>query len=147
MAKTPKGKIQKGKFLENFVAKEIEAAGLGSARRELGSGSGKRKGDIFANIPFLIEVKNQDKPTWMQNIKQAKRQAEIGNWGKEKWALVIRDPESPQVNPVLYAVIDFYEFLGLLKKSAEPKIKDPDRELKWKLIKLKQIINQILRDL
>ena len=45
---------QKGKRAEKEVANRIERAGLGKARREAGSGNGKNKADIFANIPFLI---------------------------------------------------------------------------------------------
>ena len=146
-AKTPKGKIQKGKYLEKMVAQAIETAGLGMACREAGSGSGKRKGDIFSSLPFLIEIKNEESPHFLQNIKQARRQAEIGNWNRDKWILVQRNPESPQNNPELFAVMDFYELLELLKKNSEPKTKEPDRELKWKLEKLKQIAKEIIRDL
>jgi hypothetical protein len=143
MARTPKGKIQKGKFLEKFVAHAIEEAGLGMACREIGSGSGKRKGDIFGNLPFLFEVKNEESPKWMQNIKQAKRQAEQGNWAREKWVLVQRNPESPQSNPELFVVIDLYEFLKLLKKDSEPIIKEPDHEMKWLLQKLVETCKQV----
>ena len=54
-----KSRIEKGKRFEKMIAKDIEAEGLGMARREVGSGSGKKKGDIASNLPFLIEAKNQ----------------------------------------------------------------------------------------
>jgi Holliday junction resolvase len=112
----PKSAHNKGKRFENLICQEIEAEGFGKARREIGSGSGTRKGDIFANIPFLIEAKNQKKLNWWQSIDQAKKQAEIGNWDRDKWALIVRDPRTPEKKPDIYAVIDFWEFLKLMKK-------------------------------
>lgn len=147
MAKTPKGKIQKGKYLEKLVAQAIEMAGLGMACREVGSGSGKRKGDIFSSLPYLLEVKNEECPHFLQNIKQARRQAEIGNWNRDKWILVQRNPESPQNNPELFAVMDFYEVLELLKKNSEPRIKQPDQELKWRLKRFVDYGKDLLKEL
>ena len=135
----PKTAIEKGKRAEKEVARRIERAGLGKARREAGSGNGKNKADIFANIPFLIEVKNQKTIKFQEWIKQAKEQARIGNSDPNKWCLVIIDPsgvQSPE-RMEIYATIEFDEFLSLLKKNSEPKIKEPDRELKCKLEKLK----------
>ena len=114
--------MQKGKDFENYIARQIEEMGLGSATRQIGSGSGKRKGDIFANIPFLIEAKNHKKINIWESARQAKRQAEQGNWDRNKWALVIREPGSalptnPTDDPIAYAVIDLNEFLKLLKKD------------------------------
>ena len=118
----PRSAINKGKRLENAICHEIEEMGLGAARRESGSGSGKNKGDIFANLPFLIEAKNQKKMNWWKDIDQAKHQAEIGNWNHDKWALVVNDPRTAEFEH-LYCVIDFWEFLKLLKKDKEPIIK------------------------
>lgn len=142
----PKSKINKGKRFENYVAKEIEAEGLGRATREIGSGSGKRKGDIFSNLPFLLEAKNQKRLNWWQSIDQAKKQAEQGNWDRNKWALIVRDPRKPEFQEC-YAVIDFWEFLKLLKKDSQPRIKEPDKDLKWRLINLKQQCQQVIKKL
>lgn len=142
---SPRSKIQKGKRFERMIAGEIEEMGLGRASREIGSGSGKRKGDIFANIPFLIEAKNQKKVHILQWIDQAKREAEQGNWDRDKWALVFRDPRTPESGPEIYVVIDFWEWLRLLKTESEPLIKEPDRELRWLLEKLKQNCQAVIR--
>ena len=143
----PKSKIEKGKRFEKLIAKEIEYAGLGLARREVGSGSGKKKGDIAANLDFLIEAKNQKTIKIQEWVRQAKQQAKIGNYDPQKWALVFRDPGSPEVNPEIYVTIDFYKWLELLKKESEPRIKEPDRNLKWDLKRLiadaKKVIKQI----
>lgn len=139
----PKSRIQKGKNGEKIVCERIERAGLGRARREIGSGSGKNKGEIFANIPFLIEHKNQKTIHFLDWVKQAKKQAEIGNSDTNKWCLTIQDPETPQLNPEIYAVIELDEFLNLLKRNQEPKLKEPDRNLKWKLEKLRQCCRDV----
>lgn len=138
-----RSRLQKGKNGEKIVCERIERAGLGRARREIGSGSGKNKGDIFANIPFLIEHKNQKTIHFLDWVKQAKKQAEIGNSDTNKWCLTIQDPETPQLNPEIYAVIELDEFLNLLKRNQEPKLKEPDRNLKWKLEKLRQCCRDV----
>lgn len=137
---------QKGQRFERFVAKEITEMGLGKAGREGNSGAGFRKGDIACNLPFLLEAKNEKQVNILPNINQARSQAEKGNWNRDKWALISRDPRYPEFEKV-YATIDFWEFLKLLKKDKEPIIKAPDRETKWHLENLKKDINQVLKDL
>ena len=143
-----KSKIAKGKRMEEFVSKEVEAMGLGKSIRTPGSGSGNRfKGDLFNSLPFLLEIKNQDKYDINRWVDQAKRQAVQGNWDRDKWALVFRDFRSPEANPEIYAVIDFWQFLKLLKKDSAPRIKAPDQDMKWHLISLKDAINRVIKDL
>lgn len=144
---TPKSAQQKGKRFEQFIANQIEEMGLGKAGREIGSGSGKAKGDIRSNLPFLIEAKNEKKPHWWENIDQAKDQAQKGNYDRDKWLLVVRDPRTPEDNPSVYAIVDFWEFLKLLKKDKEPLVKEPDRNMKWKLQRLVQTAKEIIKDL
>lgn len=140
-------KRKKGARFERIVAKEIEAEGLGKAGREAMSGGGFRKGDIACSLPFLLECKNQKAIHFLKDIDQAKEQAQTGNWNADMWALITADPRTTQDNPTIYATIDFWEFLKLLKKNSEPLIKEPDKSLKWDLEKLKVIINQILKQL
>jgi hypothetical protein len=111
----PKSAQQKGKRLEKYVSQLIEEIGLGSATRTPGSGSGYKKGDVFANIPFILECKNEKQWHW-ENIDQAQREAQEGNYFKDKWALIVRDPRYPEFKKV-YAVIDLRQFLELLKKE------------------------------
>lgn len=138
--------IQKGKRFENFVNKQIERAGLGKATRTPGSGSGKIKGDSFNNLEFMIEAKNQKKIDIKRWITQAKQQASIGNYDSNKWALVFRDPDYPEFERV-NVVIDFWEWLELLKKNDEPRIKEPDREMKWKLQRMIDSARAVIREL
>lgn len=125
----------------------IEEMGLGEAIQTPGSGSGKVKGDSFNALDFLFEFKSERSPEWKGNIKQAKRETIQGNYFKNKWLLIQRDPDTPQANPQAFAILDYIEFLKLLKKNSEPRIKAPDREMKWLLQKLKDVINQVIKRL
>ncbi len=143
-----KSKLEKGKRAEKEVARRIERAGLGKARREAGSGNGKNKADIFANIPFLIEVKNQKTIKFQEWIKQAKEQARIGNSDPNKWCLVIIDPsgvQSPE-RMEIYATIEFDEFLGLLKRSANPRVKEPDKEMARLMERAREFCRRLEKD-
>ena len=143
----PRSRIQKGRRFEKYICQEIENMGLGKARRESGSGSGKYKGDIFADLPFLIEAKNQKTIKLLEWVEQAKKQAEIGNWDGNKWALIIRNPKSPEDSPDCLAVIDMWEWLKLLKKDKEPMIKQPDKDLAYDLASLRIMCNKVIRKL
>ncbi len=142
----PQSSIAKGKRFENFIAKEIEATGLGKATRTPGSGSGKLKSDIFANIPFSIEAKHQRRIDILNWIDQAKKDAERGNYHTEKWSVVFNDFRKGEFQDV-YAVIDFWEFLKLLKKNSEPLVKKPDRELKFEIQRLVDIARRVIKKL
>jgi len=139
----PKSAQEKGKRFEKFVIEQMEQEGLGKSVRTPGSGSGKIKGDIFNNLDFMFECKNQKKLNWLQSIDQAKNQAVIGNFSSQKWALIVKDARTPETDPEVYAIVDLWQFLQLLKKNQEPKIKAPDREMKWKLTNLKNAIKQV----
>jgi len=143
----PKSNIQKGRRFENLINKEIEAEGLGRATRTPGNGSGKLKGDSFNSLDFMLEIKNQKIIHFLKNVDQAKDQARKGNKWPEKWALITRDPRTPEDNSEIYATINFWEFLKLLKKDSEPRIQAPDRQLEFDLKRLveagKKVIKQI----
>jgi len=143
MTMKPKSAQEKGKRFEKFVIEQMEQEGLGKSVRTPGSGSGKIKGDIFNNLDFMFECKNQKKLNWLQSIDQAKDQAVIGNFNSQKWALIVKDARTPETDPEVYAIVDLWQFLQLLKKNQEPKIKAPDREMKWKLANLKNAIKQV----
>jgi len=143
----PQSVKQIGKKFENWGNEMIEEMGLGRAIRTPGSGSGKLKGDSFNSLDFLFEYKSQRVPSWTGNIKQARREAEVGNYNSDKWVLIQRDPQTPQANPQAFAILDYIEFLKLLKKNSEPRIKEPDRDFKWRLQRLKEAINQVNKKL
>jgi hypothetical protein len=140
----PKSAQQKGKRLENYVCEALEEMGLGKAVRTPGSGSGKIKGDTFSAIDFTIECKNQKQFHW-QDIDQAKEEAQKGNYYKDKWVLVMRDPRKPEFEAV-YAVMDLGQFLELLKKNKEPIVKEPDRQTNWDIKNLIQSAKRVIKD-
>jgi hypothetical protein len=131
---------------EKEIAENIKASGLSNASREQRSGAGLRKGDISANLPFLIECKSGKSVSLMKSIDQAKNQAKIGNYDRNKWALVVNDPRTPQFQD-LYVVIDFGEFLELLRTAQAPKIKEPDRQALWHIRNLKVALHEVEKDL
>ena len=143
----------KGKALEDYISQEIRRKGLDRmAMRQIGSGSAIWKGDINTKMkvlgrPAVFEAKNQKNIQWWQSIDQAKKQAEMGNFNPDKWALVVRDPRTPEDRPSVYALIDFWQFLELQKRAKEPKIKEPDRELKYLLTRLKETCNKVIKNL
>ena len=145
----PKSAIEKGKRFANFCNQQIEEMGLGRTCLTPGSGSGKIKGDSFNNLDFLLEYKNEKNlpKQIINNIKQAKIQTKKGNYFKEKWALIVRNPETPEDDPEVFAIIDFWQFLGLLKKNSEPLTKEPDREMKWDLERLEQDCHRVIKRL
>lgn len=144
----PTSAQNKGKRFAKFCDHQIEEMGLGRTCPTPGSGSGKLKGDSFNNLPFLLEYKNEKgvPKFWLKNVDQAMRQAEIGNWSRSKWALITRDPRLPEFKGV-YATIDFWEFLTLLKRNQEPKVKAPDREMKWKVQTLVNAAKRVIKEL
>jgi hypothetical protein len=144
----PKSIKEKGKRAEKELCRRIERAGLGGSCRTPGSGSGQKKGDVFNNLPFLFEVKNERHTNFLPNIDQAKRQAEQGNFGPNKWALITVDPRGVQEQErmTMYATIELDELLELLKRNQEPKVKEPDRELKWRLESLETMLMSLSKD-
>lgn len=142
----PKSAIEKGKRFENWVAHQAELVVGGEARREIGSGSGKRKGDVSWNIEFTPECKNEENvPQWLlERIDQAKRQA----LGAQPWVLIIRDPRKGEGQMEAIAALDFQEWLELIKKSREPKtFKSENRNLQYKLRRLAQDAKDVLREI
>jgi len=137
--------IQKGKRFENQVCHEIEQAGLGKAGRTPGSGSGLKKGDIYCNLEFILECKNEKNTNFLPNVDQAKKQAQMGNFDHDKWALVTRDPRSPEAKPEIYVTIDLWQWLELLKKNSEPRVKQPDRDLRYALARLIQAAKEVTK--
>lgn len=146
----PRSAINKGKRYEKYIAEIIRESGLDPrAGREIGSGSGRAKGDIRSTIPFLIECKNEvGVPKWLlDRIDQARAQSRKGFAFRDRWALVMRDPRTSETQSDDYVVIDFGEFLELIKKAAEPQTAAPDRDFKYKVENLRRAANEVIKRL
>jgi hypothetical protein len=145
----PRSAQKKGKRAEEETCRRIERMGLGNARRTAGSGNGNRdKGDIIANLPFMIEVKNQKIVHFIDWVAQSKEQALKGHIDPNKWCLLVIDPKGVQEGDrmEIYATIEFDEFLELLKRNKSPKVKEPDKLLTYQLNQLKEIFRRLEND-
>ena len=142
----PRSSIQKGRDFENWIAHQAELAGFARSVREVGNGSGKRKGDVSWAIKKTPEAKNDTAhfPKLLLDwVAQAERQAV----GGQPWVLILRDPRSPQANCRAFAILDFQEWLALEQRNRQPKVKEPDRETTWKLRRLIEAAKSVIKEL
>lgn len=128
---------KKGRELVKETVKRLKEEGL-HCYEVVGSGAGKLKGDIrVESLDLVIEAKKQKQismTTWV-------RQSEKEGLGYNKTALVWQIPNTPDIR----ADIDLGYFCELLKRAEEPKMKEPDRELKWELTRLVEIAKRIIK--
>jgi len=135
---------QKGRKLVKIILAQVRNELDRSAYEVSGSGAGLDKGDI--RIPILdlvIEAKNCKVIQMANWVKQAEREG----LGHSNTALMWRHPKSSQENPEVRVDISLDYFITLASRYKEPKIKVPDRDLKWALTTLKNAINQVLKKL
>lgn len=106
--------VQKGKALENFIADELRAKGIDHrARRQIGSGNGKRKGDIDNDIGLCIEAKNQQNANIGPTMRQVRREA----MGTQQPVIVWHVPDTPFANSMVIIDWDYFIDLLLAKKN------------------------------
>jgi hypothetical protein len=141
---TPKSKIQKGKLLEKYIAGRLTDLGIDSrAERQIGSGSGLKKGDVSNNLGWCIEAKNTKNFEWSKTSKQVRREA----MGYQKECIVWKPPRRPMGDSM--AIILFEDFLELLKSQKENEGKEEilDKYVIMRQIdRAKYIINDIMKD-
>ena len=107
---TIKSRKAKGKQLEDFVADKLRSSGVDiNAVRQIGSGSGKRKGDINTGIGWTIECKNSKRFDWSGATKQVRREG----MGYQKEVIVYHSDRTPLDDSV--AIINLDDFVDLLK--------------------------------
>lgn len=134
----------KGKRFEKMVAELVVSMGFGKAMRQAGSGNGMNKGDISWSIPRVPELKNQPSKfpkALLEWIEQAEKQ----DLAKEGWVLILRDPRAPEVKLRAFAVLDMHEYLELELVKKAPKSKEPDRDLKYRLERLKKLAHECMK--
>lgn len=133
----------KGKRFEKAVAKIVVEMGLGKAQRQSGSGNGLFKGDISWSLLKTPELKNQPASTpkiLIKWIEQAEEQ-DLGHYG---WVLIIRDPRRSEENLGGFAVLDMIEYLELEKKALGSRAENPDRDLKYKIERVKRLAHECM---
>lgn len=100
----------KGDRLENWVASELRKQGI-DAKRMPGSGSFNHfKSDIYANIPYSFECKNQETTKVWEWYEQAKKDA-----GMNKKPIVVfsRNHSQPM------ALLSAYDLIAIIGELEE----------------------------
>ena len=107
----------------------------------VGSGSGNReKGDVrVPSLDLVIEAKKHKRTSMSDWAKQSEKEG----LGWNKTALIWQIPQTPHIR----ADIDIRYFADLLKRSEQPKMKEPDKEMKWLLQKAVDTLKQIIKKL
>ena len=100
--------IQKGRALENYVADRLKHLDP-QAIRQIGSGSGKRKGDIHNNLGLCIECKNTKTFNWKSTAEQVRREA----MGYQEEIIIWKPPQKPLADSIVVLGLDF--FIDLLE--------------------------------
>ena len=137
-----KSNIQKGKDLENFVAGLFESSGLDRrAVRQIGSGNGKRKGDVANDLGWTIECKNSK----AFRFKDAADQVAREGMGYQKEAIIWHPPNRPMDASVV--IINISDFIELLQRFKEPVVKGEDRQFKYKLDRLVNYAKDLIKEL
>ena len=131
---------QKGRILVLAIIEQLRQEIDTSTYEVAGSGAGLDKGDIRVPLmDLVIEAKNQK----TINVAKWTEQADREGLGHSNTALMWKHPK----NGTIRVDIDLGYFIDLAKRYKEPKIKAPDRNLRWKLETLKNNINQVLKEL
>ena len=130
---------QKGRAFVKIIIARLEEYGLKSYEVS-GSGAGLTKGDIRIDaLNLVIEAKDHKQISVAQWVEQSEKEG----LGVNKTALFWRHPKSPSSNPDIRVDISLEYFAKLLKKNSEPMIKEPDREMKYRLKNLGVAVKQV----
>ena len=132
----------KGRELENWIVSKLRNSGLDPrASRNPGSGSGKQKGDVWNALGLCIEAKNTKKCPGKAEFDQLAR--ESMGYGVE--VLVWHAPNTSLEDS--RAIVNFNDLIELLKKAHNPTPTDHSRDLKFKIARLKQLANEVAKEL
>ena len=135
---------QKGRAFVLKIVKRLKDELDSSTYEVNGSGAGLDKGDIRVPlVDLVIEAKDWKKVSMAKWTGQSEKEG----LQHSKTAVMWKHPESLSGNPEIRVDISLEYFIDILKRYSEPKIKEPDREMKWHLINLKNAINQVIKDL
>lgn len=122
---------KKGRDLENFVVDRLVASGLDPrASRNPGSGSGRRKGDVWNALDLTIECKNTVAYPGQSVFRQVMREA----LGIMREVIVWHPPRVPLSGS--HVIIGWEHFEDLMVKTRQPRSENPDRALRQKAERL-----------
>src|SRR3990167_7298227 len=132
---------RKGNAGENEFSAWLNDNGIKAWKDSMSGGGTREKGDIGNNIDCTIEVKTVKKlnlqSVWQKlSINAGKHQnspllaIHFDGFPKDKWLVVL----------------DNHDWLALIKKTEEEKVTTENRNLKWRLLDLKQRIQSVLKE-
>ena len=135
---------QKGRKLVKIILERIKREVDNGAYEVVGSGAGLDKGDIrIPSLDLVAEVKNCETISMAKWVKQAEREG----LQHSKTALMWRHPKSPLDNPEIRVDIGLDYFIEIVQRYSEPRIKQPDREMRWKIQRLIDSAKAVLKEL
>lgn len=145
-AMNPRSAKNKGNRYENHLIEVLREHLDSKAQRTYGSGNGLDKNDI--NLPqFDIEMEAKNQKTlkvidWMEQT-----QSQEGKSGRTS-VLVFRNPRKAEFQES-FVVMDLYDWMTLVKGQNEEVevIGTLDSKMKWKVKKLKDAANDVLKEL
>jgi len=133
---------RKGNQGERDFAKFLREQNLDKkAWRNYGSGSTSYKSDVVNKLGYNFEVK-VGKHFNLLGAIQTSRDAEMAHTTPSVVFHLdkMRDGE-------WWIILPADEWSELFKKDSEPRVKEPDKNLRWKLETLKNVINQVIKEL
>ena len=135
-------KRQKGRKLVLQIVKILRNELDKGTYEVSGSGAGLDKGDIrIPALDLVVEAKNWKTISMAKWVEQSEREG----LQHSKTALMWRIPKSPLDNPEIRVDISLEYFIKMAQRYKEPMIKEPDRDLKFHLSRLKENIKQVER--
>lgn len=131
---------KKGNRYENFLIERLKEVDTG-AKRNYASGSGIDKNDIrLPQFDIEIEAKNAMQVTLCKDFEQLERQT-TSNTG----VLIIRNPKKAEFQQS-FVVMDLEDWLELLKSKTTFNVEQElPKDLKWKLKRLKDYSNDVMK--
>lgn len=133
----------KGGRFENYLVERLKEVDP-DTKRNYASGAGADKGDLrMPAHDFNVEAKNAMQIHLVKDFEQAERQCISGGTA----VLIIRNPSKSEFSQS-YAVMDLEDWMELVKKKTTVEVSEklPDG-LKWKLSRLKQYTNDLMKEL
>ncbi len=138
-----RSKLNKGLRLVNYLVNVFRQTIDDKAYKIFGSGAGLDKNDLrLPSFNVEIEAKNAETINLIKDWEQTKRQMTTGNMG----VLAVRNPKKPEFEEVLIVLEanDFIDLLGRTKNEVKV-ISNQDDKLKWKLVRLKETANEVIK--
>lgn len=129
----------KGNKFEKEIAYRIREIDT-TASRNYGSGSGQAKSDVHNALGYELECKHVERINIWNAIQEAERHAEQAH---SIPTVIFKRNRTPEP----YVAIPLWHFIELVKRSREPKVNNPDRELMYLFEQHKNISHKIAKKL